>query len=197
MVNLPIEYSDKPVTPFGGMTLMKRFVDQTGIRERLPTLEFPHGGSNRAFNPRHTIEGFWLGVWTEASRYIHCDWLRQDETLASIFGYECLPSQSTYSRFFGKFLQARNTAVFPPLQRWFFSQINIGVRKQISRSPQAAGKLLFEDLPDSRFSLYKPVTRDRCSARLQWRRRPQKRLFQRGPQRRGSDTCSDYFSWNS
>ena len=30
MVNLPIEYSDKPVTPFGGMALMKRFVDQTG-----------------------------------------------------------------------------------------------------------------------------------------------------------------------
>jgi hypothetical protein len=35
MVNLPIEYSDKPVTPFGGMVLMKRFLDQTGIREQL------------------------------------------------------------------------------------------------------------------------------------------------------------------
>lgn len=56
----------------------------------------------------------------------NCDWLRQDETLAAIFGCESLPSQSTYSRFFGKFSQARNTAVFPPLQRWIFSQINIG-----------------------------------------------------------------------
>lgn len=27
------------------------------------------------------IEGFWLGLRTGASRYIHCDWLRQDETL--------------------------------------------------------------------------------------------------------------------
>ena len=27
MVNLPIEYSDKKVTPFGGMSLMKCFVD--------------------------------------------------------------------------------------------------------------------------------------------------------------------------
>ena len=35
MVNLPIEYSDKPVTPFGGMALMKRFIDQTGIERRL------------------------------------------------------------------------------------------------------------------------------------------------------------------
>jgi len=126
MVNLPIEYSDKPVTPFGGMALMKRFLDQTGVRERLAELELPRGGSNRAYDPAQIIEGFWLGIWTGASRYIHCDWLRQDETLAAIFGYECLPSQSTYSRFFGKFSQARNMAVFPPLQRWFFSQINIG-----------------------------------------------------------------------
>lgn len=69
-VNLPIEYSDKPVTPLGGMALMKRFVDQTGIRERLSTLELPHGGSHRAYDPTHIIEGFWLGIWTGARRYI-------------------------------------------------------------------------------------------------------------------------------
>ncbi len=126
MENLPIAYSDKPMTPFGGMALMKRFVDQTGIRECLRGLELPRGGSNRAYEAEHVIEGFWLGIWTGASRYIHCDWLRQDETLAAIFGYESLPSQSTYSRFFGKFSQARNTAVFPPLQRWYFLQLNIG-----------------------------------------------------------------------
>jgi len=33
MVNLPIEYSDKQLTPFGGMSLMKRFIDQKGFRE--------------------------------------------------------------------------------------------------------------------------------------------------------------------
>lgn len=126
MVNLPIEYSDKPVTPFGGMALIKRFVDRSGIREHLATLDLPSGGSNRAYDPVHIIESFWLGIWTGASRYIHCDWLRQDQTLAAIFGYANLPSQSTYSRFFGKFSQARNTAVFPPLQRWFFEQINVG-----------------------------------------------------------------------
>ena len=126
MVKLPIEYSDKPVTPFGGMALMKRFVDQTGILKHLATLDLPQGGSNRAYDPVHIIESFWLGIWTGASRYIHCDWLRQDQSLAAIFEHETLPSQSTYSRFFGKFSQARNTAVFPPLQRWFFSQISVG-----------------------------------------------------------------------
>ena len=108
------------------MALMKRFVDQTGIREHLATLDLPQGGSNRAYDPVQIIESFWLSIWTGASRYIHCDWLRQDQTLAEIFGCESLPSQSTYSRLFGKFSQTSNRAVFPPLQCWCFSQINVG-----------------------------------------------------------------------
>lgn len=125
MVNLPIEYSDKHVTPFGGMSLMKRFVDQTGIRDYLQELDLPQPGSNRGYSPEHIIESFWLGIWTGASRYIHCDWLRYDKTLHAIFGWDHMPSQSTYSRFFGKFSQARNTEVFPQLQHWFFDQLDV------------------------------------------------------------------------
>lgn len=125
MVNLPIEYSNKQVTPFGGMSLMKRFVDQTGIRDYLRELDLPQPGSNRGYSPEHIIESFWLGIWTGASRYIHCDWLRYDQTLHAIFGWDKMPSQSTYSRFFGKFNQARNTEIFPQLQHWFFDRIGV------------------------------------------------------------------------
>ena len=125
MVNLPIEYSDKAVTPFGGMSLMKRFIDQTGIRDQLEELDLPEPGSNRGYDPQHIIESFWLSIWTGASRYIHCDWLRHDKTLHDIFGWDEMPSQSTYSRFLGKFSQARNTTVFPKMQHWFFDQINV------------------------------------------------------------------------
>jgi hypothetical protein len=59
MVNLAIEYSDKPVTPLGGMALIKRFVDQLGIREHLATLELPARGSNAAYDPVQVIESFW------------------------------------------------------------------------------------------------------------------------------------------
>jgi hypothetical protein len=68
------------------MTLMKRFVDQTGIREHLATLKLPQGGSNRAYDPAQIIESFWLSIWTGASRYIHCELLRQDQMLAAIIG---------------------------------------------------------------------------------------------------------------
>jgi len=125
MVNLPIEYSDKQVTPFGGMSLMKRFIDQTGIRDFLNALDLPAPGSNRGYDPKQIVESFWLGIWTGASRYIHCDWLRYDKTLHDIFGWDEMPSQSTYSRFFGKFSQKRNTEVFPELQNWFFDQLQV------------------------------------------------------------------------
>ncbi|TRX48069.1 IS1380 family transposase [Fulvivirga sp. M361] len=125
-VNLPIEYSSKQVTPFGGMSLMKRFIDRVGIREKLEELPLPGPGSNRGYDPKHIVESFWLSIWTGASRYIHCDWLRYDSVLQSIFGWDRMPSQSTYSRFFGKFSQKLNTELFPSLQHWFFEQINVG-----------------------------------------------------------------------
>jgi len=125
MVNLPIAYSDKKVTPFGGMSLMKRFIDQTGIREHMSSIGLPQPGSNRGYDPVQVVESFWLGLWTGANRYIHCDWLRYDKVLHDIFGWQEMPSQSTYSRFFGKFSQQRNTEIFPELQKWFFEQIKI------------------------------------------------------------------------
>lgn len=125
MVNLSIEYSDKKVTPFGGMVLMQRFVASTKIKAYLKELDLPVSGSNRGYDASEIIEGFWLSIWTGASRYIHCDWLRYDSTLQKIFGFEQMPSQSTYSRFFKKFTQARNSRVFPSLQHWFFSQIEV------------------------------------------------------------------------
>ena len=87
MVNLPIELSDKPVTPFGGMSLMKRFVDSLGIRDKLRELPLPQGQSNRAYDPVHVVESFWLSIWTGASRFIHADWLRYDTVLQEIFGF--------------------------------------------------------------------------------------------------------------
>lgn len=125
MVNLPIEFSDKKVTPFGGMSLMKHFVDTLGIREKLRTLPLPQGQSNRAYDPVQIIESFWLSIWTGASRYIHADWLRYDTVLQSIFGFERMPSQSTYSRFFNKYSDKRNTETFAELHSWMMDQVNL------------------------------------------------------------------------
>ena len=125
-MNLPVEYSDKPVTPFGGLELMKRFVDQTKIREFLCELNLPTPGSNRGYRSEEIIESFWVNIWTGANRYVHCNSLREDEALKAIFDFRQAPSQSTYSRFFSKFTQARNNEVFPRIQQWFFEQMSVG-----------------------------------------------------------------------
>ncbi|MEM6642613.1 MAG: hypothetical protein AAF616_06510 [Bacteroidota bacterium] len=59
---LPIEYSSKHVTPFGDMSLMKRFIDLAGIGEKLNALSLPQPGSHRGYNPVHIIECFWLSI---------------------------------------------------------------------------------------------------------------------------------------
>ncbi len=126
MGELQIRYSDKSVSPWGGMYLLKEFMDRSGIFSKLEELDLPRPGSNAGYSPIEILQGFWLGLFVGASRYVHLEWLRGDETLKEIFNLRRFPSQSTYSRFFHKFGQGRNHRVFPSLQHWFFSQIDVG-----------------------------------------------------------------------
>lgn len=126
MGELKIQYSDKKVTPFGGMKLLKDFIDTTNIIEDLKSVNLPYPQSNAGINPIDIIQGFWLSIFTGASRYIHADWLRYDTVLQEIFQVKRLPSQSTYSRFFHKFSWEKNEEVFALLQQKFLSEIDVG-----------------------------------------------------------------------
>ena len=59
---LRIEYSDKEVTAWGGMKLMKDLVDGTKIRSFLDRLDLPQPGSNRGYSPVDIIEGFLVSI---------------------------------------------------------------------------------------------------------------------------------------
>ena len=126
MGELKIKYSDKKVTPFGGMKLLKNFMDTTNIIEDLRSVNLPYPQSNAGIDPIDIIQGFWLSIFTGASRYIHADWLRYDTVLQEIFQIKRLPSQATYSRFFHKFSWEKNEEVFALLQQKFLSQIDVG-----------------------------------------------------------------------
>jgi len=126
MGELKIQYTDKKVTPFGGMKLLKDFMDTTNIIEDLKEVNLPYPQSNAGIDPIDIIQGFWLSIFTGASRYIHADWLRYDTVLQDIFQIKRLPSQATYSRFFHKFSWERNEEVFASLQQKFLSQIDVG-----------------------------------------------------------------------
>ncbi len=105
--------------------MMKELVDRTGIREYMEKLPLPKPGSNRGYLPTELIESFWVSIWIGAGRFAHSAYLRYDKVIKEIFGWKETPSQSTYSRFFGKFSWKINNEVFVPMQKWFLEQIKI------------------------------------------------------------------------
>lgn len=120
---MQIEYSDKQVSPWGGVILMKEIMDRTGIREKLQTLSLPESRSNNSIEALTIIESFFVSVWIGATAFSQTAIVRLDDTLREIFGWKRVPSGSTFGRFFKKFSQAENNRVFPELGRWFFEQI--------------------------------------------------------------------------
>ena len=117
------QYSDKSVTPWGGMLQMKHLLDKSGIREKLTELGLPEGTSNNRIDALSIVEAFWVSVWIGAFRFSHTAVVRVDETLKNIFGWKRVASGVTFGRFFKKFTWQENTRVFTSLNEWFFNQL--------------------------------------------------------------------------
>lgn len=122
---IQVAFTDKKVSAWGGMKLMKDMLDSIGIKDFISGLDLPEKGSNRSYNPVQIIECFWTSIWIGAGRFSHSAYLRYDRVLQEIFSWKQAPSQSTYSRFFQKFSWQRNTEVFVPLQKWFIDNLKI------------------------------------------------------------------------
>lgn len=122
-----IEYSDEKVTAWGGMRLMKEVLERSGVSRHLSEAPLPEPGSNRGYSPSVMVGSFLVNVWMGCYRMSHTEVLRRDDTLKELFGWKQTPSGSSYGRFFNKFSQARNQAVFPTLQQRFME--NIPLRK--------------------------------------------------------------------
>src|SRR5271154_2886139 len=122
---IQVSFTEKSVTAWGGMKLMKDMVDNIGIKEFMSGLDLPTKGSNRGSASMQIIECFWTSIWIGAGRFSHSAYLRYDKALQEIFGWKQAPSQSTYSRFFQKFSWKRNTEVFVPTQKWFIDNLKI------------------------------------------------------------------------
>jgi hypothetical protein len=124
MAELKIAFTDKKITPWGGMVLLKNMMDQISFRKVLSQCpDLPQRGSNRSHQISTIIEHFITSVWCGANRFIHTEIVRHDIPLTKIFGWQNIPSQDTIKRFFAKFSQARNQNVFNYLYSWYFNQL--------------------------------------------------------------------------
>lgn len=115
---IEIQWTDKPVTPWGGMMLFSGVAQHVGLvaalREALPfRLSSPN-----ATDPVEIVLAFMAGVLAGSRRLAHIERLRWDEGLKKIFGMERFVSDTTLARFFRRFGAAQVQEVFERLMRW-------------------------------------------------------------------------------
>lgn len=122
--DLQLTFSDKEITPWGGMALMSRMLQRIGFLAALGRLQLPRQGSNRGYAPEQLIEQFLVSVWCGANRFEHLEVTRYDEAIRKIFGYKRMAGHKAFQRYFRKFRQADNQRVFQGLYRWFFEQLH-------------------------------------------------------------------------
>ena len=120
-----LRFSDKEVTPWGGIAVMKRMLDHMGFDAALAASGLPQPGSNRGYTPTQLITQFMLSVWCGANRFEHTEVTRHDPVLKRVFGFERMANFKAILRLFARFTQGSNESVMDSLYRWMFDQISI------------------------------------------------------------------------
>lgn len=115
---IEIQWTDKPITPWGGMTLFSGLCQQVGLVSALrAALPFRLSSPN-ATDPVAIVLAFMAGVLAGSRRLTHIERLRWDEALKKILGIERFVSDTTFSRFFQRFGARQVQEVFDHLTRW-------------------------------------------------------------------------------
>lgn len=124
MEKFEIDFTDKEITPWGGISLMRQMLQKMDIERVLTKISLPEQGSNRGYSPIQLILNFWVGIWCGANRFEHLEVTRQDEVIKDIFSRERMPGSKSFQRYFQKFNQATNERVFDQLYGWFFDNLH-------------------------------------------------------------------------
>lgn len=121
-----LSFTNKEITPWGGMVFLKQMMDKIGFREQINSCNsLPTQNSNRAYDVGVILESFITSIWCGANRFLHTEVTRADKALCSIFGWKQSPAQDAYKRYFSKFNQKTNLEVAHHFFSWFFQTLNI------------------------------------------------------------------------
>ena len=121
LMDFDISFTNKEITPWGGMVFLKQMLKKIGFRELIDSnTDLPEPKSNRGYKTSTIIEGFITSIWCGANRFMHTEVTRHDVALSKIFDWKEAPAQDTYKRFFSKFNQATNQKVGDYFYAWIF-----------------------------------------------------------------------------
>ena len=120
-----LRFTDKEITAWGGMGLMKRLLDHLDCDTALRLAALPQPRSNRGYPPEQLIVQFMLSIWCGANRFEHTEVTRHDPVLKRIFGFEKMANFKAIIRLFRKFSQVDNERIANSLYGWQFRQLGI------------------------------------------------------------------------
>ena len=124
MSGLKIEFTDKEITPWGGIAILQKMMEEMSFAEVLKTAPLPVQGSNRGYDPLQLILQFIISIWCGASRYEHLEVTRFDGVIQQLFGWKSMAGHRAFVRYFQKFTMEDNAAVFSCLYQWFFNHLS-------------------------------------------------------------------------
>jgi hypothetical protein len=105
--SLEVRYTDKPVSGWGGLVAVIKYMDRLGVRELLR-----HGLADGRRSPNQvpvvdTVLAFLVGVLTGGRRFAHLERLRADEVIRGILGVQRMPAPMTVTRYFGGLVRSQ------------------------------------------------------------------------------------------
>lgn len=125
-----VSFTDREVTAWGGLALLKRMLDSMGFRQAVAEWGLPTPGSNRGYQPVQLIEQFIVSIWCGACRFAHAETVRMDNTLTRLFGWPQAAGHKAIVRLFGRFDMLGNERVQAEAYRWLFGKI--GALKRVT-----------------------------------------------------------------
>jgi hypothetical protein len=123
------DFTDRKISPWGGIKLFQEFFTRSGFRDFLLEQKLPSPGSNRGFAAIDIVEGLLASIILGSTRLEHCGMLRQDAVIKEIFGWEKgMASASTFGRFLRRFDEKMISDLFPQIQKYIISRLAVKYR---------------------------------------------------------------------
>lgn len=123
-MDLQLSFTDKEVSPWSGIMLLKKMLDRMGFDEQLDKLPLPTQGSNRGYSANQLIKQFMTSIWCGANRFEHCEITRHDKVIQQCWGFKQMAGNKAFGRFFSKHTLATNHQIFTSFYQWFYGQLS-------------------------------------------------------------------------
>ena len=77
-----LSFTNKEITPWGGMVFLKQMLEKIGFREQIEKCEsLPVSLSNNSHKKEVLLESFITSIWCGANRFLHTEVTRADKAL--------------------------------------------------------------------------------------------------------------------